>query len=278
MKRKIIGIVAALVLAVVGTFALISYVQSAKDRAVAGEVQQNVYVVDSTIRKGAPATEIMAKIRFMALPAKAVAGDAITDLDEVRDDVVAAVDLHPGEQLLSSRLVDARDLTRVEVPTGLQELTISLAPERAVGGELSAGDTVGMLLSFDPFDLETSSVPEADAASGTEEASTPKKSPNMTHLTLHQILVTGVQFDQSDPADIGSRGNDESNDDGEADIERAPGNELLVTLAVNSAQAEQIVFAAEFGHVWLTGQNGETDQTGTRIVTLGEVYGLEVPR
>jgi pilus assembly protein CpaB len=277
MKRKIIGIAAALVLAVVGTLALVTYVQSAKDKAVAGEQQVSVYVVESTIRKGAPSTEIKAAVRFVSVPAKVLVDDAITDLDTVDENVVAAVDLLPGEQLLASRLVDARGLTRVDVPTGLQQLTVSLEPARAVGGELRAGDSVGVVLSFDPFDLDTSAAPAADGSA--TEATETKKTPNMTHLTLHEVLVTGVQFDQSDPADVGSRGNDEANtDEGQDKIERAPGNELLVTLAVTSAQAEQIVFAAEFGHIWLTGQNGDTDQTGTRIVTLGEVFGLDVPQ
>ena len=41
-----------------------------------------------------------------------------------------------------------------DVPLGLQEVTVALDPERAVGGDLKVGDTVGVVLSFDPFDTD----------------------------------------------------------------------------------------------------------------------------
>mgnify|MGYP003353887431 FL=1 len=49
---------------------------------------------------------------------------------------------------------------------------------------------------------------------------------------------------------------------------------LLVTLAVTTPQAEQITFAAEFGMIWLTRQNADTDTTGGTILTLEKVYGV----
>ena len=55
-------------------------------------------------------------------------------------------------------------------------------------------------------------------------------------------------------------------------VERAPSNELLVTLALSSPEVEQVVFAAEFGHIWLTAENADADENGTRIVTLGQAY------
>ena len=48
-------------------------------------------------------------------------------------------------------------------------------------------------------------------------------------------------------------------------------------MAVNAPEVEQIVFAAEFGRIWLTGQNANTDDDGSRILTLDQVY-VQVPR
>ena len=78
----------------------------------------------------------------------------------------------------------AGQLSRASVPAGLQELTVSLDPTRAVGGSLRVGDTVGVVLSFEPFDLP-----------GSED-----QSPNTTHLTFHKVLVTAVQFAEGDGA------------------------------------------------------------------------------
>jgi pilus assembly protein CpaB len=259
MKRKIIGVLAALVLAGIGTTALVVYVESAKDRAVAAEALVDVYVVSQAIPKGTPVGDITQSVEVTEVPARVVVDDAVTDLDDIDTELVAAVDLAAGEQLLSSRLVSADRLSRASVPAGLQELTVSLDPTRAVGGALSVGDTVGVVLSFEPFDL-----PDTD-----------NQSPSMTHLTFHKVLVTAVQFaagegPSTDPED----GDEASAEDTEA--EPAPTNQVLVTLALSSPQVEQVVFGAEFGHIWLTAEDADADESGTGVVTLGEAYGPEV--
>jgi pilus assembly protein CpaB len=255
MKRKLIGFLAALVLAAIGTAALVTYVQSAKNEAVAGEALVDVYVVSDTIPKGTPVADITHSVKVAHVPAKVQVDDAVTDLDTLDDKLVAAVDLEPGEQLLSSRLVPANRLSRAAVPAGLQELTVSLDPTRAVGGSLNVGDTVGVVLSFEPFDL-----PDTD-----------NQSPSMTHLTFHKVVVTAVQFAEGDGRS-GSEEDDQSADDGTA-ADPAPANQVLVTLALSSPQVEQVVFAAEFGHIWLTAENADADESGTRVVTLGEAFG-----
>jgi pilus assembly protein CpaB len=264
MNRKIIGILAAVLLATVGTFALVGYVQSAKDEAVAGEQLVEAYVIRDAVSKGATVDQVRDAVEHTEVPAKVRPEDAVTDLDDLDDELVAAVDLAPGELLLSSRLVQQEDLTRAQVPEGLQELTVALEPQRAVGGSIRPGETVGIVISFDPFDLPN------DGQGGDQS----EKTPNMTHLTFHKILVTSVQFDPNEAAA------DDAEDDGEGDdenVERAPSNQLLVTVALSSPQVEQVVFGAEFGHIWLTAENAQATEDGTRIVTLGEVYGSVVP-
>ena len=255
MNRKILGFLAALVLAGIGTTALVAYVQAAKNEAVAGEALVDVYVVGETIPKGTPVADITDSVDVSRVPAKVVAADAVTDLDGLGDDLVAAVDLQAGEQLLNSRLVSANRLSRATVPAGLQELTVSLDPTRAVGGALNVGDTVGVVLSFEPFDL-----PDTD-----------NQSANMTHLTFHKVLVTAVQFAEGEAPSTNEDGDENADDETEA--EPAPTNQVLVTLALSSPQVEQVVFAAEFGHIWLTAENADADESGTGVITLGEVYG-----
>jgi pilus assembly protein CpaB len=225
MKRKIIGVLAALVLAGIGTAALVVYVESAKNEAVAAEALVDVYVVSDTIPKGTPVGEITQSVEVTEVPAKVLVDDAVTDLDALGEDLVAAVDLQAGEQLLGSRLVAASQLGRASVPAGLQELTVSLDPTRAVGGSVNVGDTVGVVLSFDPFDL-----PASD-----------DQSPNMTHLTFHKVLVTAVQFAEGDGTNAAT---EDENADEDTAAEPAPTNQVLVTLALSSPQVEQVVFGA----------------------------------
>ena len=158
MKRRIIGIVAAIALASVGTFALVAYVQSAKDKAVADEARVEVYVLSKTVPADTPIAEIKQSLAVVEVPKDVQVEGAVRDLDGLDDDLVAAVELQAGEQLLTSRLVDGSEVTKTDVPTGLQEVTVALDPQRAVGGELKVGDTVGVVLSFDPFELDVVAV------------------------------------------------------------------------------------------------------------------------
>lgn len=270
MNRKLVGILLAVVLAAVGTIALVSYVQSAKDEAVAGEVQVEAYVVKQGVNKGASLDTVRDAVELTEVPAKVRPDDAVTDIDDLDDDLVAGVDLTSGEMLLRGRLVRADELTRAQVPDGLQELTVALSPERAVGGSLRAGDTVGIVLSFDPFDV-------SGDGQGGEDAD---KTPNMSHLAFHKVLVTSVQFDANDEETAASDGEDGDGDGDDGDdaesVDRAPTSELLVTLALSSPQVERVVFTAEFGYIWLTAEPDDATEDGTQVVTLDKVYGQAV--
>ena len=158
MKRRIIGIVAAIALASVGTFALVGYVQSAKDKALADEARVEVYVLSKTVPADTPLAEIKQSLAVAEVPKDVQVEGAVRDLEGLDEDLVAAVELQAGEQLLTSRLVDGSEVTETDVPKGLQEVTVALDPQRAVGGELKVGDTVGVVLSYDPFELDVVAV------------------------------------------------------------------------------------------------------------------------
>src|SRR5215218_351227 len=159
-RRRILGIVAATVLAIIGTVALVGYVQSAKDKAVAGELLVDVYVVDELVPKGAEPETIKSSVSLEKVPSRLKQSGAITDLDDLGDDV-AATDLQPGDQLLEARLV-APDEVAEEVTDKVQ-ISTRLAAERAVGGSLKKGDLVGVYPSFAPFDLAPEGESTADA-------------------------------------------------------------------------------------------------------------------
>src|SRR4029077_1454731 len=150
-KRRTIGILAAIVLAIVGTVALMGYVQSAKKDAVASEALVDVYVVDKLVPKGAEAETIKASVSVEHVPSRLKQAGAITDLSAVGANV-ASTDLQPGDQLLTARLVPKAQVSE-EVTDKVQISTV-LAAERAVGGALPKGGLVGVYLSFDPFDLD----------------------------------------------------------------------------------------------------------------------------
>lgn len=53
----------------------------------------------------------------------------------------------------------------------------------------------------------------------------------------------------------------------------AAGTPLLITFAVKTRDAEKIVNAAQFGTIWLTLENDDTDRSGSKLVAKKDVIG-----
>jgi pilus assembly protein CpaB len=261
MKRKLGGSIAALVLAVFGTVVLVAYVQSAKDKAVAGERLVDVLVVSDPIAKGTAVADIENKVDIEKVPAKVKADQAVSSVSELPKGSVAVVDLVPGEQVVATRFASPVEAADGRAAGDHLTVTVSLAPERALGGQVQPGDTVAVFASFAPFDVKGLVGPDGKPLPDGIQT------PNSTHIILHKIPVTAVQIDtQNDTNAIGS--NDKSSDAANA----APTGNLLVSLAVDGPSAERIVFAAEHGTVWLASEPSGAPETGTKIVTRGNEY------
>ncbi len=230
-RQKLIGIVAAVVLAGVGTVLLTTYVRGAEQRATSGEEAVGVLVVADGIPKGTRAEEIGALVRTESVPAKVAAQGAVADLASLAG-LIAAVDLLPGEQVVQGRFATAAAAGRVVVPPDSLEVTVLLESVRAAGGKVRAGDSVGVLVSFE--------------------------GPLTTHLFLQKVPVTDVRTDAGVPVttEAGAAG---------------PAGDLLVTLALDAPSVERVVFAAEHGTLWLAHQPADSDEGGTQVQTRAEL-------
>ncbi|MFW2381978.1 MAG: Flp pilus assembly protein CpaB [Acidimicrobiales bacterium] len=264
-----IGIVVAIALAAVGTVALVSYVRTAEERAQAGEELVEVYVVDETIPAGTSATELEDYVKVELVPAKVQPENSVQSLQRL-EGRVAAVELVVGEQLVDSRFVEPADAaTRavgVIVPTGKLELTVELEQQRVIGGLVSPGDTVAVFASFEPFEVsagvveidgEEVAIPDAVAAgAGT---------PNTTQIILRKALVTAVQ---QSAASGGLNDDDEDKDR----LNNAPADNVFVTLAIDPADAERVVFTQEFGRIYVALERSDVPENPTEQITRGNVY------
>ena len=220
MKTRLLAALTALVLAVLGAVLISGYVQGADARALAGLKTRDVLVVAKPVPAGTAVEQLAASLLLKHIPETAVATGALSSLAGLKGGA-AAVDLMPGEQLLRSRLVAADELQRtgaVAVPKGMQEVTVSLTPDRVVGGKIRAGETVAVYFS----------IPDSTGHDGT------------TKLVFQGVLVTDVQ---GAPAPTSGTGGG-----------AAPTGSVLVTLARTAADVQRIIYAAQYGTIWLSSE------------------------
>ncbi len=266
MTRRIVGVVVAILLALVGTLALVAYVSSAEQRALAGEELVEVYVVATPIASGTATEDIEALVTVERVPVKVRARGAVDSLPALAGQV-AAVDLMPGEQLVAGRFVQRSEFADraigIDVPEDMVEVTVELDPQRAIGGLLEAGQTVAVFASFDPFQLSRTVVPidgEAVPVPSAVADDVVGTTPNTTDLLLRKVLVTAVQ-ERSDP----------SVQDDDRRLSTAPEGTVFVTLALAPFDAERLVFTAEFGELWLAIERETVPETDEPGQTRGSV-------
>jgi pilus assembly protein CpaB len=240
VKRRVLGGVAAILLAAVGAVLLLTYVGAADERAMSGMRSVSVLVVTKPVAEGTLGEQLTSLVTAKELPAIAVTAGAVADLAQLAGQV-ATTDLKPGEQLLSSRFVDPATLPKageVTIPKGLQEVSILLDPQRVVGGRVVAGARVGVFLSLPKDDIE----------------------PARTHLTLNKVLVSRVEGGTA-PAVAADK----------KVASTTSANGVMVTLALSAADAEEVVYGAEYGTLWLSLEPADVVLTGTRVVTRENV-------
>jgi pilus assembly protein CpaB len=273
MDRKWIGVAISVVLAALGTFVLVQYVNGADDRALEGQETVDVLVVSDTIPRGSSIAEVGARVETKQVPVTAQAVGSVGTLSGLQG-TVTAVDLVPGEQVLASRFITPQQFLeqeQYELPDDLLAVTLSLSPERAVGGELEPGDLVAVVASFAPFTIDGAE--PSDAQLTEEEIATLAalpQTPNSSGIILHKAIVTNIQVEE-----LPVEGSEESAD--LQGVELAPTGNLLVTMATTAPYVEKIVFTAEWGTVWLAIEGElsaeDLDQVQTRLLVYRHLEG-----
>jgi pilus assembly protein CpaB len=128
----------------------------------------------------------------------------------------------------------------VKVPTGLLEITVTVDPQRSIGATIQPGDTVAFVSSFTDGEKQSK-------------------------IILHKVLVTNVQgAPVTTPV---------TTDDGtQSNRPAAPEGSLLVTLAVNAKDAQQIAFSAEFGTIYLAREPADAPAGATTPENFDTIF------
>ncbi|WP_448002643.1 Flp pilus assembly protein CpaB [Agromyces bauzanensis] len=250
MKIRIIGAILAVILAAVGGFAVYNYVSAADARAADGAELVEAFVVTDPVPQGATVDAVQAVLEVGKLPRNAVPEDAVTDLADL-EGLVTSADLLPGDVLREGRFIDPADASAgsVAVPAGMQLVSFTLPADRVVGGEVTAGDLIGLVGTVDPDEVGTE-----------EDVINP-----ITSFAFHGVLVTRVQgVVRVDP------------ETGEETDQSADAN-VMVTIALSAHDVERWVWftegeSADYAQMWLTLENEATDNSGTSPVTGSNAF------
>ncbi len=253
MKARLLGGIAAVILAIFGTVMLVSYVGGADSRAMAGTATADVVVVQKEIAAGTVVSSFGDAVKLKQVPANMVTDGALTDLKGVQEKV-AAMKLLPGDQLSTARLMEAatyQGSSPVKVPDTMQQLSFSVTADRVVGGQLQPGDDAALYLSYNQgVEPGTADVPA-------------------TKGTLRKVLVVSMQAVTQGPANAPVS---PSTPAPTIAPNTVGATSYVVSVALQPADAIKLVHAAEFGHVWVAKEVSGAVGTSPAPLFKGDVF------
>ncbi|MDY7101323.1 MAG: RcpC/CpaB family pilus assembly protein [Actinomycetota bacterium] len=209
--------------------------------AAAPEGSTDVLVASADLAAGTLVDRIGGDVEVITVSAEGLPAGVLTDagaLDTYGGQVLVT-DIDAGTPVLPSAFGTPDDLRNetaaVPVPEGMVEVSVTLEPQRVVGGRLRPGDTVAVVGSFDG---ET----------------------QRTKILVRQAVVTAVQTESLPESDVG-----------DGAVEAAPTANFIVGVAVSPADLERVVYTQEWGNVYLavdptsTSLAPTTGQTGASV-------------
>ncbi len=253
MNRKKSGIIASAALAVFGMLLLFMFVKGrgnnaeaqVKAAAVPTEPMKNVWVAKVDIPKGVSGESILPLLEKVQRPESQVPAGADSDtvfkIDNIKTKWTNAPILKTA--VISDALFESTaDATAAALPPGKLAVTLILPGDHMAGVGRLTNETVGVVASF-----------------GGQEGG------NVTHLALQKVQIIGrpTPFGGVAPATVPGQP-----DTGPTSYV----GQVQVTLAVDAADAERLVYMNQFGIVHLVQQPLTSKEDGTKLVRFENIY------
>jgi len=243
---RIISTIAAVVFAAVAGVLVWQYLTGADSRAEKKKDLVSVLVAKQKIARGTVFDTVLADKLYTesqlprdAVPPGQIEPAADKDLLTVYTGKVAATDIYPGTPLVNEEFVQSSQLVSTvagAIPKGSQAITVSLDSTHAVGGFVTPGDTVSMLVTL--------TVKDESSAGGAGVHTTAYLLPGLKVLAVGSSTVLPTQSNATTAA---------ATSDGSTPTTQ-PQNQppSLITLQVTPRQAEQIVQGQAEGSLYLS--------------------------
>lgn len=148
MDRRKGLLVAAAVIAVLGTLLVVAYVRSANSRAADQYHAVRVLRVVKQINQGETVADAQASgaIAPGDVAQSSLLSGALTELSTINNDV-ALTTLYPGEQVVAAKFGTSQSSTALTIPKGMIAISVSLTDPTRVASFVNPGNAVAIFLN-----------------------------------------------------------------------------------------------------------------------------------
>ena len=229
MGRRILAIVLASLIALMGAVLVLLYARGADNRAVAANSPSTVYVSSAVIPAG---TSMKEAVRLELLTrtqtaAKSAPAGALTQVTDDNSALLALTDIPPGQYVLESAFGETPIGDRaIQVPPGKLAVSVQLSDPARVGTFVTPGSMLTIFASYKLKQLDTSE----------ESKVFNEQDVRGTSVLLDNIQVIGMG---STALQGGQQGAQNGSEGDAEEAQQAPS--FLVTLAVTPEQATRLV-------------------------------------
>ncbi|HYT10459.1 MAG TPA: Flp pilus assembly protein CpaB [Mycobacteriales bacterium] len=246
MSRRVLLIASTLLLAIVGTGAVLVYVGGANARAVAGKQAVTVLVAAKKVAAGTSAGDAQRDglFRSEVVPAETVPADAVKEVGGDLAGLVATGDIQPGQLLLRPMFGAKQEQTNgLALTEGKIAVSIAVAGAQRVAGYVQPGSKVAVFDTFNVLEGQAAGG-RTPAGDGLQKEHTYNQATRLL-LPSVEVVAVGQQATTGDGSAKQSSGlAANGNSAGAADT-------VLVTVAVDQNQAEKLIHAAQTGAIYL---------------------------
>ena len=241
MTRRIIGVVLAIVLAILGTGAVLLYVSSARNTVAAGQRAVHILVAKARIPAGTSGDRIRAQglVQDLVVPASTVPDDALSQLPGELDKLVITADVQARQVLLRGMFGQPTKLSGgLDIPEGTIAVSVAINVNQQVGGFVRPGSQIAIFDTY-PADVQDKVSGAATGANAGGNRVTRVLLPRVEVIAVGTFGTDGVTSNQV-----------QQNGDKANGQQQSSGGQIVVTVAVTQADAERLIHATSTGTLY----------------------------
>jgi pilus assembly protein CpaB len=233
MTRRIIGVLLAIILAVVGTAAVLFYVHSVRGSVASGQRAVKVLVAADRIPAGTTGEHLRDRnlVQQITVPASSVPADALAAIPTDLNDLVVTADVQPSQLIMRGMFGQPTTLSGgLTIPEGKVAVTVQVGIPQQVAGYVRPGSQIAI---FDTFNTGNTGSSTNNTAKTTRVL-----------LPRVEVIATGAFFTD------GSTSSDQQSGEVGTTGQRAGGQTMVVTVAVTQPEAERLIQATATGALY----------------------------